>query len=95
MPAFGNQRPERLRDLQSTQILFVVNRAADQFEAHRIDLAGRRLDGALDLVERERVIGTLVPIALAVDGMKVKSHAFGGRLPVVAFRTSDALHRSA
>ena len=55
--------------------IFVVDRAADQFETHRLDLAGRRLDPPLDLVERKRVIGALVPIAFAVEGVKVESGA--------------------
>jgi hypothetical protein len=65
---------------------------ADQFEAHRVDLAGRLLDLAFDLVEREGVLGPLVPIAFAVDGVKIEPVALGGRAPVVAFRTDDALH---
>ena len=57
-----------------------------------MDLAGRRFDLALDLVEREGVIGPLVPIALAVGGMEVESGGFGCRLPVVALGTGDASH---
>ena len=39
MPAFADQRPERFRYLEAAQIAFVVDRAADEFEAHRIDFA--------------------------------------------------------
>ena len=92
VPALGDQRPEGFGYLQPAQIFFVVDRAADQFEAHRVDLAGRRLDPAFDLVQRERVIGPFVPIALAVDGVKIEPGAFGGRAPVVAFGAGDALH---
>ena len=37
-----------------------------------------------DLVQRERVVGPFVPIALAVDGVKREACAFGGGTPVVA-----------
>ena len=47
---------------------------------------------AFDLVQRERVIGPFVPIAFAVDGVKVEAGALGGRAPVVAFGADDALH---
>ena len=93
VPALRDQRPERFRQFQPAQIVFVVDGAADQFEAHRVDLGGRRLDVAFDLVEREGVVGALVPIAFAVDGVKIEAGAFGGRNPVVAFRTDDALHQ--
>ena len=73
-------------------MLLVVDRAAGKFEAHRVDFAGRRLDLAFDFVQREGVIGALVPIALAVDGVKIKPGAFGGRAPVVALGAGDALH---
>jgi len=72
---------------------FVIDGVADQFEAHRVDLGGGRLDPAFDLTERERVVGALVPIAFAVDGVKIEAGAFGGSNPVVAFRTDDALHQ--
>jgi hypothetical protein len=95
VPALRDQRPEGFGDFQPAQIVLVVDRTADQFEAHRVDLAGRLLDLALDLVERKRVIGPFVPIALAIDGVEIESGAFGGGLPVVAFRTDDALHLAA
>ena len=94
VPALGQQRPERFGYLQPAQIFFVVDRAADQFEAHRVDLAGGRLDPPFDLVQRERVIGPFVPIALAVDGVKSEAGAFGGGAPVVAFGAGDALHET-
>ena len=50
------------------------------------------LDPPFDLVQRERVIGPFVPIALAVDGVKSEPDAFGGGTPVVAFGAGDALH---
>ena len=94
-PALRDQRPERLRYFQAAQVFFVSDRAADEFEAHAVDLGGRRLDLVLDLAQRERVIGALVPIALAVDGVEIEARGFGGRAPVVAFGTDDALHGKA
>ena len=91
-PAFRDQRPERLRYLQPAQIFFIGDRAADEFETHRIDLGGRRLDLVLDLAQREGVVGALVPIAFAVDGVEIEAGAFRGRAPVVAFGADDALH---
>ena len=49
VPALGNQRPERFGYSQPAQIFFVVDRTADQFEAHRVDLAGGLLDPPFDL----------------------------------------------
>ena len=92
VPAFGDQRPERFRDLQAAQIFLVVDREADEFEAHGVDLGRRRLDLAFDLVEREGVAAALVPIALAVDGVKIKPGFVGGDAPVVALGAGKALH---
>ena len=92
VPAFGNQRPECFGYSQAAQVLFVVERMTDQFEAHRVDFSGGRFDSAFDLIQRERVIGPLVPVAFAIDGVKVEAGALGGRAPVVAFGADDALH---
>ncbi len=93
MPAFRDQWPEGFRYPQPLQIFFVVDGAADEFEAHRVDVAGGRFDLSLDLIRRERIVRAFIPIALAVDGMKIKSAGFGGDAPVVSFRANDALHR--
>ena len=58
-----------------------------------MDFAGRRFDLLLDFVKRERIIGPLVPIPLAVNGVKCEAGIFGGGLPVVSFGAGDALHR--
>ena len=92
VPALGQQRPERFGYLQPAQIFFIADRAADQFEAHRVDLAGGRLDPPFDLVQREGVIGAFVPIAFAVQGVKIEADELRGRTPVVAFGADDALH---
>ena len=92
VPTFGDQWPERFRYLQPAQGLFVVDRPADQFEAHRVDFAGRRLDCAFDLLQGECVTGAFVPIALAVYGVKIKPGLVSGSAPVVAFGAGDALH---
>src|ERR1700733_7340292 len=39
VPAFADQRPEGFRDLKAAQRAFVVDCAADEFEAHGIDFA--------------------------------------------------------
>src|SRR5215216_5151782 len=95
VPARRDQRPEGLRNFQPAQIVFVVDRVAYEFEAHGVDFAGRSLDLPLDCLQRERVIGALVPIAFAVDGVEAEARAFGGRAPVVAFGADDALHSKA
>lgn len=95
LPAFSDQVPKRFRNLEPPQMAFVADHATGELQAHRIDLAGRRFDRALDLVERERIIGALVPITLAVDGVEGEAALLGGLLPVVAFGTNDALHVSA
>jgi hypothetical protein len=58
----------------------------------RLDLAGGRFDAALDLVEGESVIGALVPIAFAVDRVKIESGGFRGQSPVIALGTVDPPH---
>ena len=70
----------------------VVDRAADEFEAHVIDLTRWRLDLMFDLIERECVTGAFVPVALAVNGVKIKPGRLGGGPPIVAFMAGDALH---
>jgi len=71
----------------------VIDRAADEFEAHRIDLTRWRLDLLFDFIEREGVKGPFVPIALAVKGVKHKPGRLGSGLPVFAFTAGEALHR--
>ncbi len=78
VPAFGDQWPERVGYLEAPQRVFVLDRVSDQFEAHRIDLSCWLFDLTFDLIQRERIIGALVPIALAIDGVKIKPALFGG-----------------
>ncbi len=92
LPAFRDQRPECFGDLQPLEIFFVVDGAADELEAHRVDLARRRLDLRFDLFQREGVIAALVPVAGAVDGVEVEAAGIGGLLPIVALGADDALH---
>jgi hypothetical protein len=93
LPALGEQRPEASRNLQPRQNPFVAERALDQLEAHRLDLRRRLLDVDLDLLQRERVVGTFVPVAFAVDLAEIEA-TIGRRLsPVVALGTGDPLHR--
>ena len=92
VPAVRDQRPERFRYLQAAQIFLVVDREADEFEAHGVDLGRRQLDLALDFVEREGVVAAFVPITLAVDGVKIKPGLVGGNAPVVALGAGEALH---
>jgi hypothetical protein len=92
VPAFGNQRPERFRYLQSAQRAFVVDRMSNEFEAHRVDFPGGLFDLTLDLIQREGIIGAFVPIALAVDGVKIKPGFVSGSAPVVALGANNALH---
>src|SRR5215475_6623262 len=68
--------------------------AADQFEAHRVDFRGRRLDAPLDFLQREGVVSTLVPIALAIDGVEIEAARLRGETPVIPFRAVDALHEA-
>ena len=95
VPAFADQRPEGFRNLQSAQNFLVVDRAGDEFEAHRVDLAGRRLDLIFDLLQRERIAGALIPIAFAVDGVKIKTGFVRRDAPVLALGAGKALHGSA
>ena len=73
VPARRDQGPEGLGNLKPAQIAFVVDHVVDEFEAHGVDLAGRYLDLALDLVQRKRVIGALVPIAFVIDGVEIEA----------------------
>ena len=66
--------------------------AGDQFAAHAFELGRRRFEVALDLLQREAVIGALVPIALAIDRMKDKADAFGSLAPVRPLVAGNAPH---
>src|SRR5262249_8228485 len=93
LPARRDQRPVALGNAQALEHFAVVDRARNELAAHPVELCGRPLDVALDLVERERIVGALVPIALAVD--RVKQEALGFRLgaPIGALLTGNALHQ--
>jgi hypothetical protein len=77
--------------IQPAQHAFVIDRVADDW-AHGVDFAGRVFDPALDFVERERIIGALVPITLAIDGVEIEPGCVGGLAPVVTLGASNALH---
>src|SRR5262249_8801520 len=46
----------------------------------------------LDFLERERVIGALVPVALTIDGVKRETGLVGLLAPIRPFVAWDALH---
>ena len=92
LPARRDPVPERRRNLEDAQQSIVGNCALDQRAAHLVELRGRRLDIALDLLERERVIGALVPIAFAVDGVEREAGSLSDVAPVGALVTGDAPH---
>src|SRR5271169_288336 len=71
VPAVAEQRPECLRYPQPAEKRLVVDDVTDEFKAHRIDLSRRRLDLTFDFLQREGVKGAFVPIALAVNGVKI------------------------
>ena len=86
MPTVADRFQNASGKSQAAQVAFITDRAADEFEADRIDFAGGGLDLPLDFVEREGVIGALVPVTLAVEGVKIKSGGLRGVAPVAAFR---------
>src|SRR5260370_19377441 len=91
VPAFGDQRPEGVRYLQPAQVAFVVNRVGDEFEAHRVAFAGRCFDLAFDLIQRERIIGAFVPVALVIARMYIKSGFIAGVIADYALRSVGVL----
>src|ERR1700733_6416109 len=91
-PGVADQWPERLGYPQSPQMPLVFDHRTAEFAAHRVDFAGRRLDPVFDFGERKGVKGALVPVAPAVDGMKIEAAGFGRRLPVIALSAGDPLH---
>ena len=72
VPAFGYQRPHGFGNLQPLQIFLLVDCSADQLQAHGLDFSRGLFDLTFDFLQAERVIRPLVPITLAVDGVKVK-----------------------
>src|ERR1700723_394190 len=92
-PGVADQWPERLGYPQSPQMPLVFDHGTAELAAHRVDLAGRLPDQVLDFGEREGVKGALVPVARAIDGVKIKAAGFSRRLPVVALSARDALHQ--
>src|SRR5215813_8028268 len=84
--------PASLRDAQRAQDTLVFHCAIDEIVAHLLDFSRRRLDGVLDFLERERVIGALVPVTLTLDGVKRKAGLVGLLAPICPFIAWDALH---
>ncbi len=74
------------------QHALVLDGAPDEFAAHRVEFAGRRLDVLFDFLQRERVIGALVPVALARNGVEAEARLRGLVLPVGPLVASDSLH---
>src|SRR6202035_1250974 len=48
-----------------------------------------------DFVKREGITGAFVPVALAVNGVKIESARVGGAAPIVTFTAGEALHGTA
>src|SRR5664279_1771510 len=92
-PARRDQRPDGFRYFQPPQGVLVIDHVCDEFEAHGIDLGGRALDVVLDVSEAECVIGAFVPIAFAVDSVKIEPASLGRAAPVMTLGTNDPLHR--
>ncbi len=84
--------PEPLRDTKRPQYAFIGDGACHQFLAHPVELGGRRFEVLLDLFQGEGIVGPLVPIAFAVDGMELEADLLGGFAPVGALVAGDALH---
>ena len=83
----------RSGDAQNLQHALVVDRARDEFAAHRVELGGGRLDVLFDLLQREGVIGALVPVPLAIDRMERESRGLGLFAPVRPLVARNALHQ--
>ena len=92
LPAGRDEGPEPFRDAQHLQHALVRDRARDQLAAHRVELGGRRLEVVFDLLQGERVIGALVPVAFARDGVKRKAGCGGLFFPVGPLVAGNALH---
>lgn len=74
------------------QQLFTVHHPRHRIHAHLVKRLGRRFQIAGNLLFGEQVITALIPVALAVDGVKVEAFTFGGGTPVRAFFDADLFH---
>src|SRR6185437_2770075 len=92
VPALANERSEGAGYLQPIEKRFVVDRAIDELQTHRIDFPRRRLDLVFDLLQGEGVKRPLVPVAFAADAVKFKTRRGSSRPPVLTFFAGNALH---
>jgi hydrogenase maturation factor len=90
--ACRDEIPVALGDAQRPHHPLIVGSARDELAAHAVKLGGRRLEVALDLLQRETVVGALVPVGLAIERVKQEADALGGVAPVGTLLAGDALH---
>ncbi len=74
------------------QQLFAAHHPRHRIHAHLMEFLRGRLKVACNLLFGEQVIPALIPVALAVDGVKVEAFTFGGGTPVRAFFDADFFH---
>ncbi len=74
------------------QQLFAVHHPRDCVQTHLVKFLGRHFKVAGNLLLGEQIIPALIPIALAIDGMKVEPFTFRRCAPVRAFLDTDLFH---
>ena len=73
--------------------MFVGDHAGDDFAAHAVEFTRWRLQVGFDFTEREGVIGALIPVALAIHGVKIKADRFRTLAPIRTLLVGDPSHQ--
>lgn len=92
LPAPRDPVPECNGDCETLEDAVVVDGTGDEFAAHAVKLRRRILKIVLDLLQREGVIGALVPVRRIVDGVKIETDRFGLFAPVRPLLAGNAPH---
>ena len=92
LPTVGEVVPEGRWYRQLCQQGLAGQYLGHQRQRHFMHGLGGRFQLRFNLFPAELVVGTLVPIRLAVDRVKVKTHRFGVSAPIATLGNGFALH---
>src|SRR5450830_821668 len=92
LPGVADQIEKRRRYGQACQQLFAVDDALDHIQAQVMQRLGRRFQVTGDLLFGEQVITTLIPVALATDGVETEPLALDTLAPVRALLDTNFFH---
>jgi hypothetical protein len=91
LPAARNPVPEPHRNCKAPHQPLVRDNSRYQFAGHFLQLGRRCFEILFDFLEREGIVGPLVPITPPVKGME--ADLFGARAPIPTLFAGDAPHQ--